>query len=188
MPHGKRSRKRKQTAIQDWDFLEEPLDAALLDCRSRLSSDVRVKVEPGSRRKAQRASSPALEAAQLAAVRRLGELCRDAFLGAKSHHRHFEAWLWAARAESSAVDDAVPVLPSSAGPLARDLLCSSLLQAGVSEQEARSACDELGDRASSLASTRLKRARPRRPLLARSPCLAQRRLRRSRSAHLLPRR
>ena len=151
MPHGKRSRKRKPQLVHDFGFLDDD-DGTLLDRRERLASDVPIRLERGSRQRSAPPPSPAREAAQLHAVRRLGELFerRCACLGAKHWHKHFEAWLWAVRAESES--EIVPVVPQAqAGSVAQAELCAQLVRAGLAESRARDACDALAACAARLA-------------------------------------
>ena len=151
MPHGKRSRKRKPQLVHDFGFLDDD-DGTLLDRRERLASDVPIRLERGSRQRSAPPPSPAREAAQLHAVRRLGELFerRCACLGAKHWHKHFEAWLWAVRAESES--EIVPVVPQAqAGSVAQAALCAQLVRAGLAESRARDACDALAACAARLA-------------------------------------
>ena len=152
MPHGKRSRKRKPQLVHDFGFLDGDDDGTLLDRRERLASDVPIRLERGSRQRSAPPPSPAREAAQLHAVRRLGELFerRCACLGAKHWHKHFEAWLWAVRAESES--EIVPVVPQAqAGSVAQTALCAQLVRAGLAESRARDACDALAACAARLA-------------------------------------
>ena len=152
MPHGKRSRKRKPQLVHDFGFLDDDDDGTLLDRRERLASDVPIRLERGSRQRSAPPPSPAREAAQLHAVRRLGELFerRCACLGAKHWHKHFEAWLWAVRAESES--EIVPVVPQAqAGSVAQAALCAQLVSAGLAESRARDACDALAACAARLA-------------------------------------
>ena len=151
MPHGKRSRKRKPQLVHDFGFLDDD-DSTLLDRRERLASDVRIRLECGSRQRSAPPPSPAREAAQLHAVRRLGELFehRCACLSAKHWHKHFEAWLWAVRAESES--GIVPVVPQAqAGSAAQAELCAQLVRSGLVESRARDACDALAACAARLA-------------------------------------
>ena len=153
MPHGKRSRKRKPQLVHDFGFLDDDNDGTLLDRRERLASDVPIRLERGSRQRSPPPPSPAREAAQLHAVRRLGELFerRCACLGAKHWHKHFEAWLWAVRAEESE-SEIVPVVPQAqAGSVAQAELCAQLVRAGLAESRARDACDALAACAARLA-------------------------------------
>ena len=150
MPHGKRSRKRKPQAVHDFGFLDDD-SALLLDRRERLTSDVPIRLERGSRQRSA-PSSPAHEAVQLRAVRRLGELFerRCACLGAKHCYKHFEAWLWAVRAESES--EIVPIVPQAqAGSVAQAELRAQLVKAGLAEAHAREACDALAACAARLA-------------------------------------
>ena len=151
MPHGKRSRKRKPQVVHDFGFLDDD-SALLLDRRERLASDVPIRLERGSRQRSAPSPSPAREAAQLHAVRRLGELFerRCACLGAKHCYKHFEAWLWAVRAESES--EIVPVIPQAqAGSVAQAELRAQLVKAGLVESHARDACDALASCAARLA-------------------------------------
>ena len=152
MPHGKRSRKRKPQLVNDFGFLFDD-SALLIDRRERLASDLPIRLERGSRRKSNHPPpSPAREAAQLRAVRRLSELFerRCACLGAKHCYKYFEAWLWAVRAESKS--DIVPVLPvAQAGSVAQAQLSTQQVQAGLAEAHARDACDALAACAARLA-------------------------------------
>ena len=88
-----------------------------------------------------------LEAARLLAIRTLSEVFQDkcSALGAKKHYAHFEAWLWAARAESMA-SGVVPPIPH-VGAAAREELTAKLISAGLSELAACAACDALQSRA-----------------------------------------
>ena len=150
MPHGKRSRKRKPQAVHDFGFLDDD-SALLLDRRERLTSDVPIRLERGSRQRSA-PSSPAHEAAQLRAVRRLGELFerRCACLGAKHCYKHFEAWLWAVRAESES--EIVPIVPQAqASSVAQAELRAQLVKAGLAEAHARDACNALASCAARLA-------------------------------------
>ena len=151
MPHGKRSRKRKPQVVHDFGFLDDD-SALLLDRRERLASDVPIRLERGSRQRSAPAPSPAREAAQLHAVRRLGELFerRCACLGAKHCYKHFEAWLWAVRAES--VSEIVPIVPQAqASSVAQAELRAQLVKAGLAEAHARDACNALASCAARLA-------------------------------------
>jgi hypothetical protein len=151
MPHGKRSRKRKPQLVHDFGFLVDDV-STLLDRRERLASDVPIRLEPGSRQRSAPPASPAREAARLHAVRRLGELFerRCACFGAKHWHKHFEAWLWAVRAESES--EIVPVVPQAqVGSVAQAELCAQLVRAGLAEPRARDACAALAACAARLA-------------------------------------
>ena len=151
MPHGKRSRKRKPQVVHDFGFLDDD-SALLLDRRDRLASDVPIRLERGSRQRSALAPSPAREAAQLHAVRRLGELFerRCACLGAKHCHKAFEAWLWAVRAESES--EIVPIVPQAqASSVAQAELRAQLVKAGLAEAHARDACNALASCAARLA-------------------------------------
>jgi phosphorylated CTD-interacting factor 1 len=104
---------------------------------------------------------PAMEALRLQAVQELGTLFRarcDA-LGGRKHFAHFEAWLWAARAEHERSSPAnqgctgvVPPIPLFAGATsaARTDLARKLVLAGLSEENARASCTALEDYCSAL--------------------------------------
>ena len=122
--------------------------AALLDNLEETEFDVPLRLDAST--SAASASGPPLaelEAARLLAMRTLSEIFRDkcSVLGAKKHYAHFEAWLWAARAESM-TSGVVPPIPH-AGAAAREELITKLTAAGLSELAACAASDALQSRA-----------------------------------------
>ena len=112
---------------------------------------MRIRLEHGSRSR-QPPASPVHEAAQLRAVRQLGDFFREqcACLG-KSAYKHYEGWLWAARADCPAASAApVPVIPQPSAA-ARKVLCAKLVKAGTDAESALAACEALGGCAERLA-------------------------------------
>ena len=118
---------------------------SLLDERRKNNSDVPIRVAPSSSFNTIIASSPALEAARLRAIWRLGERFREtcSALGSKRYFSHFETWLWAARAGAGLDGSCVPVIPAPGGVVARAELSRKLTSAGATEADARAACDAL---------------------------------------------
>ena len=130
----------------------------LLDMRNGLATDVVVAMESEAVVDSAQRARPGREARRLQSVRALAacfEQSAASALGGRKWFSHFEAWLWAARAEGVGLTalGVVPVLPSAVtvGGAACSELHRKLVRAGQTTGGAEAICSALVQRAQALA-------------------------------------